>query len=124
MAEDESQAGKAIVRQTNGITNLGTAGVGGSQPTDVATKPWYFLLAVRAGRAGLQALGGSSVVTTSGLSDWAVALVTGHPPAAADFQTHLVQALAVTVGAVAASLVQNGAEFLTQIDKKYPQWRA
>lgn len=115
MADDVEQ--KTIVRQTNGVTTLGTAGVGMPQSTTVLAVPAWKMVGVRAIRSGLQAFLSFLGIGATGVPEYVLNL----PPA--DFLTKLKLACIIGAGTAAASAVQDTIEFLKNFDMTHPQLR-
>lgn len=108
---------KTVVRQTNGVTAVGTAGLGTDQQTQVTAVPAWKLVAVRSSRAGLQAFLAFLGVGTTGIPEYILNL----PPA--DFLTKVKFACIVGVVTALISAIQDTVEFLKNFDITHPLFR-
>jgi len=123
MPENPPDVQQTIVRQTVGTGDGGTpipigiAGVGGPAPIQVVAYPWYTLMAVRAGRAGLQAFASTFGIGATGLPEYIL-----HLPAQ-DLALKFKAALLIAGGTAAASIIQDLLEFSRGFDVTHPQWR-
>lgn len=106
-----------IVRQTNGVREIGVAGLDKKDVPSVLVRamPVWQLMLVRVARMYLQAflglltLDGLGVIKMTGaFEDWSL------------ISSAMVTALAPTF----ISFAQNALEFLTKLDIKNPAWRA
>jgi hypothetical protein len=113
--EDQKQF--TVVRQTNGVKEVGTAGLDKEniQSVTVNAMPIWQLVLVRVMRMyiqsllGLLTLDGLGVIKMEGvLEDWSL------------ISSAMLTALAPTF----ISFMQNTLEFLTKLDVKNPAWRA
>lgn len=106
---------QTVTRKTNGVTEIGIAGINSDAPVKVRGMPVWQLILVRITRMylqtflGLISLKGLGVIEMSGvIEDWTL------------ISAALVAALAPTFIAFA----QNALEFLTKIDVTNPALRA
>jgi hypothetical protein len=108
---------QAVVRQTNGVKEIGTAGLDHKEisPVHITSMPVWQLLMIRVVRIylhaflGLLTLDGLGVIKATGaLEDWTV----------------IGRAIVLALAPSFVALCHNALEYLTRLDVKNPQWRA
>jgi hypothetical protein len=121
--DDPQPVQQTVVRQTVETTGDGTpipigiAANGSPAAVQVVAYPWYYLMAVRAIRSGLQSFSASIGVGATGLPEYIFSL----PPQ--DFLSKMKIACLVGVGAGMASAIQDMIEFTKSFDVTHPQFR-
>ena len=96
-------------------TGIGVAGTGTGDATGVIGRPWWLLLLVRVGRVYFQAL--AALVTAQGIGILNLEIAA---EVALGGQWSKLGAAAMTAALIAtATLIQNAAEYLTNLDSKW-----
>lgn len=104
-----------VVRATEGVGLVGTAGVNTTQSVTVVAMPWWQMLMIRVLRVYLMTLAGLLPADGLGMIELSKA---------GSAWQHIGMAAYVATAPAFASLLWNAIEFLTNLDVSRPGWRA
>lgn len=106
-----------LVRKTDGVKEVGTAGIDSAAPVDVRTMSIWKMVAVRVVRTYLSTFLGLLTVDSSGV---ATITIGGADSGWGALSSAALVALAPSF----VSLLHNTVDFLTKLDVTNPEWRA